>query len=112
MNQSPLKICLLAIRPKTLWVAVSPVMMGTAMAYRDGIADFPSALIALFAAVTIQIGTNLANDYFDFKKGNDTPERIGPVRVTQAGLVKPSEIKWAFIFFFTLSAFGCLWLVG
>ena len=99
-----LKIWLLAIRPKTLWAAVSPVMIGTAMAYRDGIADFPTAFIALCGAITIQIGTNLANDYFDFKKGADRNDRIGPLRVTQGGLLKPVVVKWAFIVFFFLAA--------
>ena len=58
----------LAIRPKTLPASIAPVVVGTAMAFGDGIFHAPSALVALLAALSIQIGTNLANDYFDFKK--------------------------------------------
>ncbi len=112
MPSNPLKVWLLAIRPKTLWAAICPVMIGTAMAYRDGIADFPTALLALSGAVTIQIGTNLANDYFDYKKGADQDTRIGPLRVTQAGLIKPSVVKSAFIFFFFLAALIAALLVA
>ena len=111
MNKNLLKIWLLAIRPKTLWVGVAPVLIGTAMAYRDGLGHFPSALAALFGAITIQIGTNLANDYFDYKKGADQNDRLGPIRVTQAKLVKPSAIRAAFIFAFFLSALTCVWLI-
>ncbi len=111
MNPTPLKTWLLAIRPKTLWAAVAPVLIGTAMAYRDGLGHWPSALVALFGAIMIQIGTNLANDYFDYKKGADQSDRLGPLRVTQAKLVKPSAIQTAFIFAFFLSALACAWLI-
>ncbi len=102
---------LLAIRPKTLPAAIAPVVIGTAMAVGDGVEHFPSALAALFAALAIQIGTNLCNDYFDFKKGADTRERVGPVRVTQAGLIKPSTVLFAAIGAFILSFLACLYLV-
>ena len=92
MNPSPLKTWLMAIRPKTLPAAFAPVFMGTAMAYGDGIHHFPTAFLCLLAALLVQIGTNLANDYFDFKKGADTQERLGPVRVTQAGLIAPNAV--------------------
>ena len=75
---------ILAIRPKTLPAARAPVVIGTGMAFGDGVFHAPSALMALSTALCIQIGTNLTNDYFDFKKGADTSERIGPTRVTQA----------------------------
>ena len=76
---------ILAIRPKTLPAAISPVIVGTAMAVGDK--DFKSlpALAALVGALLLQIGVNLANDYFDYKKGIDTNERLGPVRVTHSG---------------------------
>lgn len=112
MTSTPsLKIWLMAARPKTLAAGIAPVIMGTAMAFGDGIHHWPTAFVALFAAITIQIGTNLANDYFDFKKGADTEERIGPVRVTQAGLINPKSVKCAFIFVFCLSGLACIWLV-
>ncbi|MFQ5629528.1 MAG: 1,4-dihydroxy-2-naphthoate polyprenyltransferase [bacterium] len=101
------KTWLLASRPKTLWAAVSPVLMGTAMAYADGFVHWPSAAAALFSAILIQIGTNFANDYFDYSKGADTTERIGPTRATQAGMVKPDAMRKAFII-----AFGIAMLLG
>lgn len=79
---------LLAVRPQTLSAAIVPVMIGSALA-----ADEPAAVTwwvffcALFGAVLIQVATNLINDALDFKKGADTGERLGPVRVTQAGLI-------------------------
>ena len=93
----------MAIRPKTLPAGMAPVMIGTAMAYGDGVHHFPTAFLCLGAALLIQIGTNLANDYFDFKKGADTEERLGPVRVTQAGLITPWQVLAAAIFTFALA---------
>lgn len=101
---------ILASRPKTLPAAIAPVMIGTAMAYGDGVHHWLTALICLITAILIQIGTNLANDYFDFKKGTDTEERVGPKRVTQSGLIKPETVRTAFILTFTLAALGCWWL--
>jgi len=101
----------MAARPKTLWAAIAPVIIGTAMAYGDGGWHWPSALAALFSAVLIQIGTNFANDYSDFKKGTDTGERLGPVRVTQAGLVKPSAMKRTTAIVFSLAIIAGAYLV-
>jgi len=97
----------LATRPKTLWAAVAPVIIGTAMAIEAGGFHWPAALAALLSAIMIQIGTNYANDYFDFKQGADTHERQGPLRVTQAGLISPKEMKHA-----TIIAFSFALLVG
>ena len=108
---SKFKVWILASRPKTLWAAVAPVIIGTAMAYGDGHVHWPAALIALFGSVMIQIGTNLANDYFDFHKGADTAERTGPTRVTQSGLIAPRTILLAFIFVFSLAFFSGMYLV-
>jgi 1,4-dihydroxy-2-naphthoate octaprenyltransferase len=91
-NLTRRQIWLLAARPKTLPAAAAPVIVGTALAWRDGVFNLGAALAALFGALCIQIGTNLANDYFDFLKGADTAERLGPVRVTQAGLLQPAEV--------------------
>lgn len=106
-----LKIWWEAARPKTLPAAASPVIMGSAMAWHDGLFYLPAALSALFGALLIQIGTNLANDYFDFKKGADTRERLGPRRATQAGLVSPGAMKKAFIIVFALAFISGLYLV-
>ena len=89
---------LLAVRPKTLWAGISPVIVGIAIAIDTGNFHFLSALVCLMGAITIQIGTNFANDYFDFVKGSDTTERKGPTRVTQAGLIPPETMKHAYIF--------------
>lgn len=97
----------LAIRPKTLPASISPVLVGTAMAIADkGFKGLP-AFAALIGALLLQIGVNLANDYFDFRKRVDTPERIGPIRVTQSGLVPPDHMKTAMII-----TFGLVSLVG
>src|ERR1017187_2357831 len=102
---------ILAIRPKTLPAAIAPVFIGTAMAFGDGQFHGPSALMALSAALCIQIGTNLSNDYFDFKKGADTVDRKGPLRVTQAGLIKPRTVLLAAIIFFFLAALSSIYLI-
>ncbi len=78
----------MACRPRTLTAAVAPVAAGTGLAHmHGGFAPLP-ALAALFGAMLIQVGTNLANDYYDYQKGGDSEGRLGPVRVTQAGLIE------------------------
>ncbi len=91
-NLSSFKIWLLAMRPKTLPAAMGPVIVGTAMAVGDQAFAFLPALAALLVSLLLQIGSNLANDVFDFKKGKDTEERTGPLRVTQAGLLTPGQV--------------------
>lgn len=87
----------MAARPRTLSAGVAPVIMGTAMALEAGGFHAPSALLCLLVAISIQIGTNFANDYYDFIKGADTAARLGPTRVTQAGLIAPAVMKRAYI---------------
>jgi 1,4-dihydroxy-2-naphthoate octaprenyltransferase len=89
-----LGVWLMAARPRTLSAAVSPVLVGTAIAHRAGALRPLPALLALLASLFIQIGTNLANDYSDFKRGADA-NRLGPQRVTQSGLVAPGTVKLA-----------------
>jgi len=108
---SPRQIWVLAARPKTLAAAVAPVVIGCALAEADGGFHLLSALAALCGAVLIQIGTNFANDYFDYKKGSDTDDRLGPLRVTQAGLVKPSTMKAATALVFALAILIGVYLV-
>src|SRR4051794_39425590 len=84
---------LLAARPKTLAAAVTPVLVGTSLALRDlATIHWPSFVFALLGAVFIQIGTNYVNDALDFKKGADTHARLGPLRVTQAGLLDADAV--------------------
>jgi 1,4-dihydroxy-2-naphthoate octaprenyltransferase len=89
-----LGVWLMAARPRTLSAAVSPVLVGTAIAHRAGALRPLPALLALLASLFIQIGTNFANDYSDFKHGADA-NRLGPQRVTQSGLVAPRTVKLA-----------------
>jgi 1,4-dihydroxy-2-naphthoate octaprenyltransferase len=103
---------ILAFRPKTLAAGFAPVILGTAIAYGDGLVHWPSAFWCFLGALSIQIGTNIANDYFDFKKGADTKERVGPIRVTQAGLITPKTVKNGFIMAFTLTIICSLFLIA
>lgn len=93
----------LAIRPRTLLVGITPVLVGAALAHRSGAFRPLPALAALAAAVLLQIGSNLANDVFDYEKGADTAERLGPLRVTQAGLLTPSAMKRGMAVVFALA---------
>jgi 1,4-dihydroxy-2-naphthoate polyprenyltransferase len=87
-----LRLWALAARPRTLPAAIAPVLVGTALAISDG--DFrPAAFAAaLIGSVFIQIGTNLSNDYSDARRGADTEDRLGPVRVTAGGLMPPRRV--------------------
>lgn len=106
-----LSLWVLAARPKTLWAAVAPVLIGTAMAVEAGGFHAPSAFFALLGAVLIQIGTNFSNDYSDFLKGADTGDRKGPLRVTQAGLVSPERMRFATALVFFLALVSGLYLI-
>lgn len=81
-----------AARPKTLPAAIIPVLVGTAFAWAHDAAHFGKAAVCLAFALLVQIGTNFANDYFDFVQGADTPERVGPRRAVAAGLVTPRQM--------------------
>lgn len=102
---------LLASRPATLPAAITPVLVGTTVGLSEAGFRPTPFLAALLAAILIQIGTNLANDYFDFHKGADTAERLGPVRVTQSGLIAPERVRAATILTFGLAALAGLYLV-
>lgn len=98
---------LLAARPATLWAAVVPVIVGTAAAQHDGDFRLPVLVLALVASLLLQVGTNLANDVFDFERGADTGERLGPPRVTQTGLLSPGDVRRGM-----LATFGAAALLG
>jgi 1,4-dihydroxy-2-naphthoate octaprenyltransferase len=92
-----MRIWLMAARPRTLPAAIAPVLVGTAAAVQ-WVGHLPRVgafLAALVGSIFIQIGTNLANDYSDAKRGADTADRLGPVRVTSAGLVTPQRVMRA-----------------
>ena len=82
----------LAMRPKTLPASVSPVLVGCAVAWREGGFSVLPALAAFAVALLLQIAANLANDVADFRRGADTHERIGPTRVAQSGLIAPERL--------------------
>ncbi len=90
---SKLQAWWLAIRPRTLPASISGVITGSALAVHFQKSRLLPALASLFVALLLQIGSNLANDVFDFEKGADSGERLGPTRVTQAGLLSPQEVK-------------------
>jgi 1,4-dihydroxy-2-naphthoate octaprenyltransferase len=77
--------------------AATPVFVGTGLAAAAGTFRLAPAAAALIGALFIQIGTNLANDYYDFVRGGDTEDRVGPVRVTQAGLIAPRQVWWGMV---------------
>jgi len=114
MTSSPARwhAWLLAARPKTLVAAVAPVAVGTALAYNQHAFALPAALAALAGALLIQIGTNLTNDVLDFRRGADTAERLGPTRVTQAGLLSPRAVAIGAVVAFALAFAAGAYLVA
>ena len=98
-----LRAWILAARPATLTAAVSPVLVGCACAEAAGVFRLGPALGALFGAMLLQIGSNFANDVFDFEKGADTAERLGPTRAVQAGLLTPSAMRVGMLVVFALA---------
>lgn len=111
MKLSRFKLWLSAARPKTLAAAVVPVFVGASLAWHDQLFRLDSTLVALFCAFAIQIGTNFANDYFDFVKGADTDERLGFERATASGLIKPETMKFATIATMLIAFIAGLYLV-
>jgi 1,4-dihydroxy-2-naphthoate octaprenyltransferase len=101
------RIWLMAARPRTLPAAVAPVLVGTALADFDHHFHVLRLLAALLSALFIQVGTNLSNDYSDARRGADTEDRLGPVRVTAGGLVPPKQVLIA-----TYVSFGLAVLFG
>lgn len=100
----------LAVRLRTLPAAAAGVVTGSALAWRDGFFRLDAVLACLLTALLLQIGSNLANDVFDYERGTDTPDRVGPVRVTQAGLLSPSQVKFGMFLVFGLAALLGLYL--
>lgn len=104
---SPGRVWWLAIRPATLAASVAPVLAGTAVAVHEGGARPWAGVAALVIALAMQVGVNLANDYSDFVRGADSPQRIGPLRAASSGVVAPEHVKWA-----AIAAFGIAGVIG
>jgi 1,4-dihydroxy-2-naphthoate octaprenyltransferase len=94
---------ILAARPRTLTAACVPVAVGTACAHASGGVRVGPAVAALVGALLLQIGANFANDVFDFEKGADTAERVGPTRAVQAGLITPKAMRGGMAVVFLLA---------
>lgn len=104
--RATLRIWVLAARPRTLFASIAPVLVGTSLALGAGKFDPIAFVAALLGAVLIQVGTNLSNDYSDARRGADTEDRLGPVRVTAQGLLPPRQVLHATYLSFLL-AVGC-----
>jgi len=104
---SAVRIWLMAARPRTLPTGAAPVLVGTALARTGGEFHALRFVAALLGALLIQVGANLSNDYSDARRGADTEDRLGPVRVTAGGLVPPRQVLVA-----TYVAFGFAVLCG
>ena len=109
---SAARIWLQAARPRTLPAAVAPVLVGTALAASEGVFSTATFLAALLGALFIQIGTNLSNDYSDARRGADTEDRLGPVRVTAGGLVPPRQVLRATWVAFALAVLAGSYLIA
>ena len=103
---SAVRIWVMAARVRTLPAAVAPVLVGTSLALGAGHFNALAFVAALLGAMLIQVGTNLSNDYSDARRGADTEDRLGPVRVTAGGLVPPGQVLLATYVSFGL-AVGC-----
>lgn len=93
----------MAMRPHTLPVSIGPVLVGTAIAFAQGSLRVGPAIAAGLGALLLQIGSNFANDVFDFEKGADTADRIGPPRAAQLGLLSASALKQGMLVVFALA---------
>lgn len=102
-----LRAWILAARPATLTAAVVPVCVGSSAAYAAHAWKPPRAVAALLGALLLQLGANFANDVFDFERGADTSERLGPTRAVHAGLLRAEEVRAALY-----GVFGLAVLVG
>jgi 1,4-dihydroxy-2-naphthoate octaprenyltransferase len=109
---TPLRAWAMAIRPKTLPAATSPVVVGSALALADGVFSLVLALAVLVGALLLQIGANLANDYFDYVKGTDITGRLGPTRVAQSGLISLGALRAGIAVTFLLAGLVGLYLVS
>jgi len=104
---SPGRVWWSAVRPATLAASVAPVLAATAVALHEGEVNAWAGFAALLVALAVQLGVNFANDYSDYKRGADTAARVGPVRASASGVVRPEHVRLA-----ALGAFAVAGLVG
>ncbi len=102
---------IMASRPRTLPASIAPVIVGTGLAIQAGVFRPLAALAALVAALLIQIGSNFANDLGDFRRGADRHGRVGPTRVTTAGLLTPRQVEAGMVVVFGLAALCGIYLI-
>ncbi|HEY7962360.1 MAG TPA: 1,4-dihydroxy-2-naphthoate polyprenyltransferase [Solirubrobacteraceae bacterium] len=108
---SAVRIWIMAARVRTLPAAIAPVLVGTSLALGAGHFRALAFVAALLGAIFIQVGTNLSNDYSDARRGADTEDRLGPVRVTAGGLVPPRQVLLATYVTFGLAVLCGVYLV-
>jgi len=109
---SAVRIWVMAARLRTLPAAIAPVLVGTSLALGNGTFHPLAFVAALFGAIFIQVGTNLSNDYSDARRGADTEDRLGPVRVTAGGLVPPRQVLIATYVSFGLAVCCGVYLIA
>ncbi len=107
MKAAGTRVWLEAARPRTLPAAVAPVLVGAGLAAHEGVFQPAAAALCLGFALLVQIGTNFANDYYDFLRGADTAERVGPRRAVAAGLISPATMRRAM-----MATFAAAFLAG
>lgn len=119
LSKSMIKEWFLAARPKTLFVGIAPVIVGAALAYTSGCFNWKPTVICLLFAILAQITSNFANDYYDFKKGTDREDRLGPERAVASGKISPKAmlratlitISVALLVGLSLIPYGGWWLI-
>jgi 1,4-dihydroxy-2-naphthoate octaprenyltransferase len=107
---APTSVWIMAARPRTLPAAAAPVLVAIAFALHDGVFHWPSALACLLISLLMQIGANFANDLFDHERGSDTPDRLGPTRVTAAGMISAPQMRLGILLVFGLAVLLGLYL--
>ncbi len=110
-EKNKLMVWIEAARPRTLFASISPVLLGGALAYYEGTFDWLPAFLCLWVALFAQIASNLANDYFDFKKGADGENRLGPERAVAQGWIRPKAMLSGALLTLALACSGGLLLL-
>jgi 1,4-dihydroxy-2-naphthoate polyprenyltransferase len=102
----------MATRPFSFTASVTPVVLGSVLAAYDGAWSWLLFAITLVGSVSIHAGTNLINDYYDWKKGTDTPDSLGPNRAMQSGMLTPQQVFWGGLVFFAIGSTLGIYLVA